>query len=112
MIPRATNRDSVFSIACARQSRAPASLSPQKISDLAALTRTVDESALDELVTALLSSDLGVLTTTAILDGLRNRARHQAIEGGAELRALLKEAADRDSYCSASGGCRNASAAG
>ena len=62
-----------------------------KISDLAALTRTVDESALDELESMLLSSDLGVPTTTAILDALRDRARHQAIEGGAELRALLKE---------------------
>ena len=61
-----------------------------KISDLAALTRTVDESALDKLETALLSSDLGVPTTTAILDALRDRARHQAIEGGAELRDLLK----------------------
>ena len=63
----------------------------QKIADLAALTRTVDESALEELETALLSSDLGVPTTAAILDALRDRARHQAIEGGAELRQLLKE---------------------
>jgi fused signal recognition particle receptor len=63
----------------------------QKIADLAALTRIVDESALDELETALLTSDLGVQTTTAILDALRDRARHQAIEGGAELRDLLKE---------------------
>jgi fused signal recognition particle receptor len=63
----------------------------QKIADLAALTRTVDESALDELESALLTSDLGVQTTTAILDALRDRARHQAIEGGAELRDLLKE---------------------
>jgi fused signal recognition particle receptor len=62
-----------------------------KISDLAALTRTVDESAFDQLETALLSSDIGVPTTTAILDALRDRARHQAIEGGAELRALLRE---------------------
>jgi fused signal recognition particle receptor len=62
-----------------------------KISDLAALTRTVDESSLDQLETALLSSDLGVPTTTAILDALRDRARHQAIEGGAQLRELLKE---------------------
>ena len=62
-----------------------------KISDLAALTRTVDESALDNLESILLSSDLGVPTTTAILNALRDRARHQAIEGGAELRGLLKE---------------------
>ena len=62
-----------------------------KIADLAAMTRTVDESALDELEAALLTSDLGVQTTTAILDALRDRAKHQAIEGGAELRELLKE---------------------
>src|SRR5271155_5616894 len=61
-----------------------------KISDLAALTRTVDESALNNLESILLASDLGVPTTTAILDALRDRARHQAIEGGAELRELLK----------------------
>jgi fused signal recognition particle receptor len=62
-----------------------------KIADLAALTRTVDESALEELEAALLTSDIGVPTTAAILDALRDRARHQAIEGGAELRDLLKE---------------------
>jgi fused signal recognition particle receptor len=63
----------------------------QKIADIAALTRTVDESALDELEAALLTSDLGVQTTTAILEALRDRARHRAIEGGLELRELLKE---------------------
>jgi fused signal recognition particle receptor len=61
-----------------------------KIADLAALTRTVDEHALEDLETVLLTSDLGVQTTTAVLEALRERARHQAIEGGAELRALLK----------------------
>jgi len=61
-----------------------------KIADLAALTRTVDESALEDLEAALLTSDLGVQTTTAILAALRDRARHQAIAGGEELRALLK----------------------
>ncbi|HVC46066.1 MAG TPA: signal recognition particle-docking protein FtsY [Terracidiphilus sp.] len=63
----------------------------QKMGDLAALTREVDEAALEELETALLTSDLGVTTTTEILDALRERARRQAIEGGEELRALLKE---------------------
>jgi fused signal recognition particle receptor len=62
-----------------------------RISDIAALTRTVDEGALEDLETVLLTSDLGVQTTTAIIDALRDRARHQAIEGGAELRDLLKE---------------------
>ncbi|MGC9159742.1 MAG: signal recognition particle-docking protein FtsY [Terracidiphilus sp.] len=62
-----------------------------KIEDLVALTRTVDESTLEDLETVLITSDLGVQTTMAILDGLRARARRQAIAGGQELRALLKE---------------------
>jgi len=61
-----------------------------KIESIVALTRTVDESTLDDLETALITSDLGVQTTTAILDALRDRARHQAIDGGEELRELLK----------------------
>lgn len=61
-----------------------------KIEAVAAMTRTVDESTLEELETALITSDLGVQTTTAILDALRDRARRQAIEGGEELRSLLK----------------------
>jgi fused signal recognition particle receptor len=62
-----------------------------KIESIVALTRTVDESTLDDLETALITSDLGVQTTTAILDALRDRARRQAIDGGEELRDLLKE---------------------
>jgi fused signal recognition particle receptor len=61
-----------------------------KIENLVALTHTVDEGTLQDLETALLTSDLGVQTTTAILEALRDRARHQAIEGGDELRELLK----------------------
>jgi fused signal recognition particle receptor len=61
-----------------------------KIDDLVALTRTVDEQALENLESALLTSDLGVQTTQTILEALRDRARHQAIEGGQELRSLLK----------------------
>jgi fused signal recognition particle receptor len=62
-----------------------------KIETIVALTRTVDESTLEKLETALITSDLGVQTATAILEVLRGRARHQAIEGGEELRNLLKE---------------------
>jgi fused signal recognition particle receptor len=71
-------------------SRTRESLS-SKIEGLVALTRDVDESSLEDLESALLSSDLGVQTTTRILDALRDRARRQAIEGGEELRALLKQ---------------------
>jgi fused signal recognition particle receptor len=61
-----------------------------RIKDIVALTREVDESALEDLETALLTSDIGVQTTTEILEALRDRARHQGIAGGAELRDLLK----------------------
>ena len=71
-------------------SRTRESLS-SKIEGIAALTRAVDEQAFEDLESALLSSDLGVSTTTTILDALRDRARRQAIEGGQELRDLLKQ---------------------
>ncbi len=61
-----------------------------RIEDIVSLTRTVDEGALEDLETALITSDIGVQTTTEILGALRERARRQAIEGGAELRDLLK----------------------
>jgi len=62
-----------------------------RINDIVALTREVDEAALEDLETALLTSDLGVQTTTEILEALRERARKQAIAGGGELKDLLKE---------------------
>jgi fused signal recognition particle receptor len=61
-----------------------------RINDIVALTREVDESSLEELETALIMSDIGVQTTTEIIDALRERARKQAIAGGEELRDLLK----------------------
>ena len=61
-----------------------------RIEDIVALTREVDEAALEDLETALITSDIGVQTTTEILDALRERAKRQAIEGGTELRDLLK----------------------
>ncbi|MGA2850610.1 MAG: signal recognition particle-docking protein FtsY [Terracidiphilus sp.] len=71
-------------------SRTRESLS-SKIEGIVALTRTVDESTLEDLESALLTSDIGVQTTTEILDALRDRATRKAIEGGDELRTLLKE---------------------
>jgi fused signal recognition particle receptor len=61
-----------------------------KIEGVIALTRMIDESALDDLEAALLTSDLGLPTTTAILDELRERALRKDIQSGAELRELLK----------------------
>ena len=62
-----------------------------KIEGIAALTRVVDEQDFEALESALLSSDIGVQTTTTILDALRDRALRKDIQGGDELRALLKE---------------------
>jgi len=62
-----------------------------RLEGVLALTRTVDEGALEDLESALLTSDLGLPTTTAILEHLRDRARRQDIAGGEELRELLKE---------------------
>jgi fused signal recognition particle receptor len=62
-----------------------------KIEGIVAMTRQVDESDLEDLESALITSDIGVQTTTEIIDALRDRARRQAINGGAELRDLLKQ---------------------
>src|ERR1017187_6166219 len=71
-------------------SRTRESLS-SKIEGIAALTRVVDEQAFEDLESALLSSDLGVQTTATILAGLRDHALRKDIDGGAELRELLKQ---------------------
>jgi fused signal recognition particle receptor len=88
--PEETPRQGFFDRMKQAVSRTRESLS-SRIEGIVALTRTVDESALEDLESALLTSDLGVQTTTRILDALRDRARRQAIEGGKELRDLLKQ---------------------
>jgi fused signal recognition particle receptor len=70
-------------------SRTRESLS-SRIEGIVALTRAVDEKSLENLENALLASDIGLPTTTVILDALRDRARRQGIESGEELRSLLK----------------------
>src|SRR5271170_7475464 len=61
-----------------------------RLEGVLALTREVDEQALEELESALLMSDIGLTTTTEILEQLRDRARRKDIAGGEELRELLK----------------------
>lgn len=63
----------------------------ERIESVIALTREVDESTLEDLEMSLLASDLGVTTTTEVIDALRDRARRQQIRDGAELKDLLKE---------------------
>jgi fused signal recognition particle receptor len=87
--PVETAKSGLFSRMKQAVARSRASLSA-RIATVVALTRTVDEQTLESLESVLLTSDLGVQTTTAILAALRDRARRQAIQGGDELRALLK----------------------
>jgi len=61
-----------------------------RIEGIVALTRTVDERTLEDLENALLASDIGLPSTTAILDALRDHALRKGIDGGEELRTLLK----------------------
>src|SRR5271170_4352183 len=63
----------------------------EKIEGVIALTREVDEASLEDLEMVLLSSDIGVATTTEIVAALRERARRTGIRDGAELKQLLKD---------------------
>ena len=54
------------------------------------LTRTVDESTLDNLEAILLTADIGLMTTQEILGRLRTRALREKATG-AELKAMLRE---------------------
>jgi fused signal recognition particle receptor len=63
----------------------------ERIDGVLALTRTVDESALEDLEMSLIASDIGVTTSGEIAGNLRERAKRQQIRDGAELKDLLKE---------------------
>ena len=63
----------------------------ERIDSVLALTRTVDESALEELEMSLIASDIGVSTSAEITGNLREHAKRQQIQNGAELKNLLKE---------------------
>jgi fused signal recognition particle receptor len=63
----------------------------EHIDSVLAMTRTVDESALEELEMSLIASDIGVTTSAEIAGNLREHAKRQQIRDGAELKELLKE---------------------
>jgi fused signal recognition particle receptor len=62
-----------------------------RIEGVLSMTRTVDENALEELEMSLIASDLGVNTAAEIIGNLREHAKRQQIENGAELKSLLRE---------------------
>lgn len=63
----------------------------ERLDNVLAMTRTIDESALEELEMTLIASDLGVATATEITANLREHAKRQQIRDGAELKDLLRE---------------------
>jgi fused signal recognition particle receptor len=60
------------------------------LNQVLALTREVDENTLQSLEPILLAADIGTTTTNLILERLRARALRAGIEGGAELKHLLR----------------------
>jgi fused signal recognition particle receptor len=62
----------------------------ESISSVVALTREVDLATITSLEPLLLAADLGAPTTALVLENLRQRALRTGIQGGTELRQLLK----------------------
>ena len=62
----------------------------ESISSVIALTREVDETTLVNLEPLLLAADLGAPTTALVMENLRQRALRVGIQGGDELKQLLK----------------------
>jgi fused signal recognition particle receptor len=62
----------------------------ESISSVVALTREVDETTLVGLEPILLAADLGAPTTALVMENLRQRALRVGIQGGDDLKRLLK----------------------
>ena len=62
----------------------------ESLNQVLALTREVDEATLQDLEPILLAADIGSATTAIVLERLRGRALRANIEGGEELKTLLK----------------------
>src|ERR1035438_8894558 len=72
----------------------------ESIGSVLALTREIDETSLAELEVVLLRADIGAATARTIIENLRQRGLRQGVEGGEELKRLLKlelKAVDRKS---------------
>jgi fused signal recognition particle receptor len=62
----------------------------ESIGSVLALTREIDETSLVELEAVLLAADIGVATVGTVIENLRQRALRHGIEGGKELKRLLR----------------------
>ena len=63
----------------------------EKINDVFANFRKVDEDLLEELEEALIMSDIGIETSTKIIDELRTRIKKENIQDEEAVRRVLKE---------------------
>ena len=63
----------------------------EKINNVFSNFRKVDEDFLDELEEVLIMSDIGVETSTKIIDSLRERIKKEKIEGEEEVKKALRE---------------------
>lgn len=63
----------------------------EKINDVFANFRKVDEDLLDELEEALIMSDIGIETSTKIINELRIRIKKENIQDEEAVRRVLKE---------------------
>ena len=52
----------------------------------------IDEDVYEELETILLTSDVGVTATQALLEDIRNRVKRQSLDDTSQLKSALKEA--------------------
>src|ERR1035441_1920375 len=62
----------------------------ESIGSVLALTREIDETSLVDLEAVLLAADIGSATARTGIENLRQRGLRQGIEGGEELKLLLK----------------------
>ena len=87
--PEAPRKGGFFDRMRSAVARTRASFS-ESLGSIVALTREVDDATLDSLEPILLAADIGSATTAIVLDRLRQRALRVGIEGGEELKTLLK----------------------
>ena len=63
----------------------------EKINDVFSNFRKVDEEFLEELEEILIMSDIGIETSTQIIDKLRERMKKEKIEDEEEVKRVLRE---------------------
>ncbi len=63
----------------------------EKVTRVIKAKRKIDDELLDEIEEILLLGDVGIATTTIIIDNLRDRVKRERYEDAAELHGLLRE---------------------